>query len=395
MTNAGSAWKYKPTPADEPDPHEESQTLTLPTGGGWVVTGARVRGKKHKHEGTHCDDWMEARQSGPWTVIAVSDGAGSSRFSRVGARVSCQAAADFLAEQLRERPLRVRQAGLLERWWNKDDGYINADDVKFLEGVLHYSMSVAHDAVKAAADEREDSQAYRRHFKANRKLCIDDLSATLLLAIATRVPVKGAEYTFAMTCSVGDGMMAMIAQGDPPVQLLAEPDSGEHSGETYFLTSKGRLDPARLKINIGFRPLRALLVMTDGVADDYFPPQTEMQRLYADLVLNRVLAVPSGPRAVSLPPNLDEARLACESDMEVLAAQPRRFRMRSAAAFAERLGLGARDVAAAADLLRAGAKTDGPDAEADPAERLRLWLDAYQVRGSFDDRTLVILHHSE
>ena len=95
--NPGSAWKYKPLPADEPDPHEESQTLSLPVGDGWTVTGARVRGKKHKHEGTHCDDWFEARQSGSWVIIAVSDGAGSSKFSRIGARASCQAAVDFLA----------------------------------------------------------------------------------------------------------------------------------------------------------------------------------------------------------------------------------------------------------------------------------------------------------
>jgi hypothetical protein len=29
------------------------------------------------------------------------------------------------------------------------------------------------------------------------------------------------------------------------------------------------------------------------------------------------------------------------------------------------------------------------------ADRLRLWLDAYHVRGSFDDRTLVALHREE
>jgi len=40
-------------------------------------------------------------------------------------------------------------------------------------------------------------------------------------------------------------------------------------------------------------------------------------------------------------------------------------------------------------LLRAGCRPD-PLPGRDAAERLLTWLDAYQVRGSFDDRTLVI-----
>jgi hypothetical protein len=330
-------------------------------------------------------------------VIAVSDGGGSYKFSRVGAKVSCERAVQFLGEQLSKRPLRVRPGGVVERWFSKDDGYFVSEDIKFVQDVLTYAMRDAYDAVERAAKEREDSQPHRRFLKANRKLGIEDLSATLLLAVTTRLMVKGVEWTFAMTCAVGDGMMTMIAQGDPPVQLLAEPDSGAHSGETYFLTSRGRLDSGNLasKTFTAFRPMHALMVMTDGVADDYFPPQTEMLRLYSDLVLNRIVKPLPGARAVSLPPNLEQARVAAEIDQEILAADPQRFRIRSAIAFAEKLKLNVKDLVSSADLIRLGAMTDSPDTIIDPAERLCLWLDAYQVRGSFDDRTLVVLHRPE
>jgi hypothetical protein len=44
-------------------------------------------------------------------------------------------------------------------------------------------------------------------------------------------------------------------------------------------------------------------------------------------------------------------------------------------------------------LLRAGARDTPLSKECPSAEdRLLRWLDAYQVRGSFDDRTLVVLH---
>jgi len=122
-----------------------------------------------------------------------------------------------------------------------------------------------------------------------RPLKEDDLSGTLLLAVCSTVNIKGVDYTYMATCSVGDGMMAAITQ-DGSVQLLSTPDGGEHASETYFLTSKGRLEPRNLKEKSfeAFRQLRALMVMTDGVADDYFPAQSEMLRLYADSVRGKL-----------------------------------------------------------------------------------------------------------
>src|SRR5262249_40224302 len=154
------------------------------------------------------------------------------------------------------------------------------------------------------------------------------------------------------------------------------------------LTSRGQLDPAALapKTVEVFAPLRALMVMTDGVADDYFPPQTELFRLYADLVLNRVLNVapPGAPPPDTLPPGLEEARAACESEQDVLSAEPQKFKLRSAGTFADKMNVNTKELVASPDLLRAGAMPDGPDAVQNAAEQLRLWLDAYTVRGSFD-----------
>ena len=64
----GSQWQYKPVPTAEPDAHSAADCLILATPEGWSLLGARVRGKKHKHEGTNCDDWMEADTAGGWTL---------------------------------------------------------------------------------------------------------------------------------------------------------------------------------------------------------------------------------------------------------------------------------------------------------------------------------------
>ncbi|NER52306.1 MAG: hypothetical protein F6J92_37840, partial [Symploca sp. SIO1A3] len=65
-------WKYVPLPENEPDKHDESKADSIKTPGELKLIGARVRGKKHKHEGTHCDDWFELAVSGDWKILAVS-----------------------------------------------------------------------------------------------------------------------------------------------------------------------------------------------------------------------------------------------------------------------------------------------------------------------------------
>ena len=65
--------------------------------------------------------------------------------------------------------------------------------------------------------------------------------------------------------------------------------------------------------------------------------------------------------------------------------------IRDQAVYAEKLGMSVPRLALSAPLLHAG-RGEEPAGPASRAERLRDWLDAYQVRGSFDDRTLVVLH---
>jgi hypothetical protein len=390
---ASSGWKYLPPPANEPDPHEESAARLATSPDGWPLLGARVRGKKHKHEGTHCDDWFEFATCGPWTLIAVSDGAGSKKFSRVGARASCQAAVELLESNLKGRRLRERGNGALEAWWDKKEGYFVGEDLAVCQDAVHKAMEAAYAAVVREADARATSAAHQQVL--GRKLDVNDLSSTLLVAVHTSLKVKGADYSFVLACQVGDGMTAAVLPGGQ-LNLLAVPDGGDYSGETDFLTSRNKLEHENLrkKTFTMFRPMSALMVMTDGVADDYFPHAPGMLRLYADLVLNRVIRLRGGDDPAATAPSTQEglARAECESAVEVLTAGGAQFvGVRSAAVYAEKLGKSIKELAGWPALLRAGAHAETPP-PANAAERLREWLDAYTVRGSFDDRTLVVLH---
>jgi hypothetical protein len=394
---AGPQWKYQPVPESEPDPHPESDALERTTPEEGRLLAARVRGKKHKHEGTNGDDWYEIAVAGPWTLIAVSDGAGSKKLSRVGARVSCQETVRVLAADLAEHRLQPRTADLARKD-EKRAVFLDAD-VEFVQQKIHKAFQGAYSAVEKAFQERVDAAPYQKML--TRRLVIEDFSGTLLVAVHTSVRIQGRDHSLVVACQIGDGVVAGL---DPKgaVVVLGAADSGDYSGETDFLTSRRQLDPANLqRKTFGYcGSLRALLVMSDGVADDYFPADPGMARLYADLVLNDILppAVAVGEEALAevgehTPPNFDPASLDMESEA-VAADGPRRVMLRSAAVYATELGRDMARIAGSPAFLAAGAR-NAPLTAASPkrADRLRLWLDSYQVRGSFDDRTLVVLHH--
>ncbi len=379
---ANSQWVYRPVPNQEPLAHTEYYTAARVTPEGYGLLGARVRGKKHKHEGTNCDDWFEIATAGDWTLIAVADGAGSYKYSRLGARYSCQRAIKVLSDGLSLfcLPERLTADGLISR---------DANDV-FLDPEVAAAQSILHQAVREAASVIDKTPALLAK-TLGQAVTPNDLSATLLLAVHTTLLVGGQRQSLVVACQIGDGVIATVGT-DGAVTLLGQADSGAYSGETEFLTSRRLLDPANLPrrtFALVGAPL-ALLVMTDGVGDDYFPADPGMARLYADLVLNGILLADRDAGPVSA---VDPANGPLDAEAEALTADgPVRVLLRSAALYGAAVGVAPEKLAARLDLLRGGAR-DTPLRTATTAaeERLRRWLDAYHVRGSFDDRTLVVL----
>lgn len=409
-TSLSTQWKWLPVPPDSPDNHDEAYQSALSSPGGLKLIGARVRGKKHKHEGTNCDDWFEFDVSGPWTIIAVSDGAGSKIFSRIGAKESCQAALSELKAALGEHVLQERDnwsGGTFKR--DKKTGVFNAEDLEHVQEALHNAMAKAYEAVEKKAQALAESAPHEEFL--GRKVVVDDLSGTLLLAVHTTVLHEGAERSVVLTCQIGDGMLAAVSTNGG-LQLLGIPDSGEFAGQTEFLTSKKKLEKANLvgKTFPFFGPLEALMVMTDGVADDYFPNDPNMLRLYGDLAINRVLRL-WGPDlskdSAEIDRRLAQTQLKTKADVELAelavpfetlsADGPQQVFIRSVETYAEKLGLKLDEVISDRLLLIAGQFGEGmleksTREEETPEDMLRVWLDSYQVRGSFDDRTLVVLH---
>lgn len=392
--HTANLWKYLPIPEGEPEPAPEyiNGVVKLP---GSKVIAARVRGKKHKHEGTNCDDWYEVANYEKITFVAVSDGAGSKKFSRIGARESCRASVGYLVksvEQLFADKPEIRTNLSLEL---SDKRCMEACSI--LAGIVQKSVIQAYEAVEAAYYSRSVDPAYEKLL--NRGLQLKDLSGTLLIAVLIPVSEFSKEY-LVITCQIGDGMIALLnTEGEykNSLKLMGVPDSGDFSGETDFLTSPQmkNIETLQPRTKISRCAVDTMLVMSDGVADDYFPNETEMRRLYYDLVVNGILEskgkaltqaslTPAQMRLYKKIPDPLEYPWVNDQNVKVAIQYTKRI--------CESTKLTLEDIWKDSTVLSlAKLELDGLSEPVDAGEKLKVWLDNYVERGSFDDRTLVIV----
>ncbi|MEI2419640.1 protein phosphatase 2C domain-containing protein, partial [Arthrospira platensis SPKY2] len=158
--------------------------------------------------------------------------------------------------------------------------------------------------------------------------------------------------------------------------------------------------------------LKALMIMTDGVSDDYFPNDPCMLDLYGDLILNRVINIPNVD-AEEIEKELQKTRLKTPDDvidnhkkfqdeleriLDEESKEPKKVSICSIANYAKQLGKDIKVVLESPGLLNAGLLQNQMCQECKEMkseEKLKIWLDSYYRRGSFDDRTLVVLYREE
>ena len=386
LQRTAALWKYKAVPPQnripEPSPECKPENHTI---GNWQVIGASVRGKMHKHEGTNRDDWFETDNIHGFFVSAVSDGAGSKKFSRIGSSTSCKTARLYVKNQLIK--LLAKEPKLLDNLSQNMNSPAFVNSATLLTTILQKAMQAAREAVVDAYERRRTEAHYTA--VVGRDLVLSDFAATLLLTLA--VPLPKLNEVFVVACQVGDGITAVLnteADFDDGLTLLGIPDSGDFSGETDFLTSPDMAltDNLMSRTRLTRKPMNLIVSMTDGVADDYDPNERELRRLYFDLVANKVLKpsistdidssikIPD-PQMFSKIEKADEISLAPIQFTSDLMAQN---------------SLTLADIWKNPAPLLAMAEKIPSTINQNSAARLLEWLDNYTMRGSFDDRTLVI-----
>lgn len=386
--HTAAMWKYNPVP-ESPEPYPES-ICRGDSAGSFSVTAASVRGKKHKHDGSNRDDSFAFEIIDDILVAAVSDGAGSKPFSRIGAKAACEAVIKYSKIRLeaikRDFPkFRKDLGGAL------DSGGFGAVCSQ-IAGMLRDSCAEAFASVEAAAEKRADDPEFEA--AVGRKPELKDFSCTLLVTVIIPVETKNGREYLTASIQLGDGMIAAIdenAETAGALIILGDADSGSFAGETEFITSEQFRNPeslmSRTKIRRG--KLTSLMMMTDGVADDYYPNNPQLLRLALDLKLNGIM--PMGKKAdtgnTELPAVPEPVSYPWVNDGDVLYA------LQYAKNVLSETGLTLEELwKNKAVQQKASLAEFGIVHEKNAAEMLTIWLDNYVERGSFDDRTLLLVN---
>lgn len=387
MEHTANVWQYMDIVDNGTEMHTEfhEKRSEMPFG---RIIGARVRGKAHKHNGTNCDDYFETAFTEDFAAVAVCDGAGSKPLSRIGSRVSAESAAGFLKEEL--------SALFKSETMLKDGLRANLQSAEFMSACGKIAALVqqsARVALKAQNDELIKLENDEKYLSAlGRKPVIADLSTTFLAAVMVPLVVDGEKQRFIACVQIGDGCICAIntkEDGEHSIKLMGEADSGKFSSETDFLSAKNTADAAiAAKTRVSRGASDIIMLMSDGVADDYFPAVPMMQRLYLDLGLNGILNMKGDASQAEDPAPLRFKSVSLSR--QSVALQYAKQLLSDSSAESMRALWDKRESLKCHSLEAFGISIGDS-----PEKRLRVWLDNYNERTSFDDRTLVITDFSE
>jgi serine/threonine protein phosphatase PrpC len=296
-------------PEDE-YPNECSLGLTL---GQFHLIGASVRGRMHIRNETPREDAIAVYHKGDWLAVAVSDGVGSSKYSRLGASCAvnrvCQnlfaQIGGFTAARKGIIPWFIREAEPKQEQLEElmiEGMRSTANDLKEFAESLAKSLERREDVTTSevpssiAISTSEESGANGREEKITREVespkqrldspleyntvALNDLHCTLLVAILN---LKLGTMALAQ---IGDGLILGLTGALKAIPLI-EPQMPGQTGQTYVITQKDWERYCSVRVIPGERSKDHVTVylMTDGVADDcqYGPPEDILQRWANDM----------------------------------------------------------------------------------------------------------------
>ncbi len=179
------------------------------------IVAASVVGPYHKTKGLQCQDCFDFFQSSSRIVAVVSDGAGSAKYGKIGAKNVC------------ETLCRVLSKSKLE--------------------------NIKQDIIDAIEIARDCLVTHRLNKPKNENGFID-FAATLVGAVYANG--KGLFF------HIGDGAGIALLNENKDKYVISEPENGIFSSETFFYTMDDWKDSLRFT---PFDKANTLFLMTDGV----------------------------------------------------------------------------------------------------------------------------------
>ena len=226
---------------------------------------ASKRGRSHANVGSFREDDFEfknLKQIG-WSILAVSDGAGSAKLSRKGSNIACNAVIQYFEENFNSESL------------NEFDQLVVAYQKKESDET---SEKISHFVYQNLSKAAHFSHQKIEEFAIKNGTELKDFHATLIFAL-----VKKYDFGYAiLTFGIGDCPIALLNKDLTEIKLMNWLDVGEYGGGTRFITMPEIFQNEKFPTRFGFEfvdDFSYLMLMTDGIYDPKFVVEANLEKI--------------------------------------------------------------------------------------------------------------------
>jgi serine/threonine protein phosphatase PrpC len=215
----------------------------------------------HAHRGEYREDALFIDVGENHIMLCVADGAGSYEHSRIGSAIVCHELGNWLAPRIEK---------ILNFSADDVDRVRHGVSQELVEGVRH----VQTDLIEFAKSQKLDPSA-------------KDFRCTLLVSILIKLP-NG--KLICISGQIGDGAIGYVTSKE--FKILEHSASADFAGEVKcFFPDRNCVDvftesmkkSSALPFVKDPVDLKMILLMTDGVADTFFPIQEQLQTIVSQL----------------------------------------------------------------------------------------------------------------
>ncbi|MBE8725756.1 PP2C family serine/threonine-protein phosphatase [Flavobacterium hungaricum] len=226
---------------------------------------ASKRGRSHANAGSFREDdfaYKNLKEIG-WSVLAVSDGAGSAKLSRKGSKIACESVVQYFEENLKPENLKEFDQVLAEHHNKASD-----ETSKKISHFVYQNLSKAAHAAHQKLEE----------FAVKNETELKNLHATLIFTL-----VKKYDFGYAiLTFGIGDCPIGLLNKDLTEIKLMNWLDVGDFGGGTRFVTMPEIFQSDKFSTRFGFKlvdDFSYLMLMTDGIYDPKFVVEANLEKI--------------------------------------------------------------------------------------------------------------------
>ncbi|SNR87138.1 PP2C family serine/threonine-protein phosphatase [Flavobacterium sp. ov086] len=226
---------------------------------------ASKRGRSHANVGSFREDdfaFKNFKEIG-WSVLAVSDGAGSAKLSRKGSNLACNSVIQYFEENLKAENLKEFDQVLVDHH-NK----VSEETSKKISHFVYQNLSKAAHFAHQKIEE----------FAIENKTDLKNFHATLIFAL-----VKKYDFGYAvLTFGIGDCPIGLLNKDLTEIKLMNWLDVGDFGGGTRFITMPEIFQNDKFSTRFGFKlvdDFSYLMLMTDGIYDPKFVVEANLEKV--------------------------------------------------------------------------------------------------------------------